>query len=118
MSDTTVVRISRRAGPWFEEAFRTQGLGERICWDATFGPGQDQQTGQMVPVFMMYAEMPAAQLGRVHYQFAQLGAAGLAQEAVNEAVRQILARLHESRRAELSMTNGHGPTGGLVVPGA
>lgn len=108
MSDqTNVVRIGRRVMPWFEAAFRTQALGERISWDLTFGAGQNDQ-GQMVPVFLVYAQLPAAQLGRMHGFFASVIAVELTQAAVEEAVGKVLAELHEMRRKELLVAGNHG----------
>lgn len=105
-----VIRISRRVLPWFEEAFRTRALGQRVAWDAQFGVGQIN--GQMAPVFLLYAETPAHQLGHVQAQFAQVGALGLTEEGVQTAVATVLAKLHEQRRAELNGT----VNGGLVKP--
>lgn len=119
MDECNVVRISRRATPWFEAAFRTQALGQRVAWDMTFIAVQNEQ-GQMVPAFMIYAETPAHRLGHVHTQFAQMVTFGLTEDTVNTAVGTLLTRLHELRRAELNgAVNGGGkPGGGLVVPGA
>ena len=115
MDEHNVIRISRRVLPWFEEAFRIQALGQRVAWEAVFGIGQDQ--GRMIPVFLIYVELPAHQLGHVHTQIAQLGVLGLTEAGVQAAVSTMLGKLHELRRAELDVSGngGNGVPGGLVI---
>lgn len=100
MIDDNVVRISRRVIPWFEAAFRSQALGERVAWEAPFAAARTTD-GQMAPVFMVYAEIPAAQLGRVHTVFGSVAAVGITEPVVEQAVAGVLAQLHEMRRNEL-----------------
>lgn len=112
VDEHNVVRIGRRAMPWFEAAFRSHALGYRINWDMVFGTGQ-ADNGQMAPIFLVYAEMPAIQLDRVpHALFASLGTLGMTEEIVDKAVAQIVEKLHEARRAEMAavanVVNGHG----------
>lgn len=109
VGEHSVYRVTRRVTPWFEEAFRSRALGERIGWETVFGtvPAPDG-SGRITPAVLVYAELPAAQLGhQPHHVIAQIGILGLTRENVDEGVAMILGRLHELRRNELSVANGH-----------
>ncbi len=103
--ESNVFGLERRIRPWFEAAFRTQALGERVGWEMVFGLGQTPQG--IVPCFLIYAQLPGATLGRFHTKTIQVVTLGLNEEGVQRAVRDMLAELHQMRRDELVVTN-HG----------
>ena len=118
MTDDGPVRLTRRVAPWFDRAFRTHALGERLTWEITLALAQTEQGP--IPHLLVYAQLPAATLGQMHGMAAQMPVFSLSGEQVDRDVAGLVAQLLEARRAELATSNGHGspPAGGLIVPGA
>jgi hypothetical protein len=106
-------RLKEVYDPWFEAAFDQASMGERVRWELGFGIQQLQagpgQPPQMMPMIMIYAELPAAALGDTHLLFGQLPALGLIEEVVHREVRVLVEKLFEIRSQALAQGNGRRP---------
>lgn len=110
-------KIMDEVNMWIREGFKTHLPGsERASWEAVFVV-QQTPDGNIVPLVVLYTQIPAAQIGSAHMNIAQLSVLGLTIEAVVSSVKNVLDSLWEHRTAELTQTNGHGsPPGKLVLP--
>lgn len=105
MTDPNPTRLTRRVAPWFEAAYRTHALGERLQWDIVFG-AVGSPDGQVVPLLTLYTEIPAAVLGTVHLDITQIPTVGLDEARVDHEVQAAITRLLQVRSAALATTNG------------
>lgn len=101
------VRITRRVAPWFEAAFRSHALGERLTWEIVFAINP-----QVGPHLVLYSEIPAGVLGSVHVDVTQVRTIGLSQPMADRVVCEVIERLLQLRSRALA-TNG-APVAGLL----
>lgn len=105
-------RIRDVIGPWFEEAFARAVLDERLTYELGFGVMQTPHGA--VAMMTIYAHIPSATIGDVHWAVGQLPAVGLTQEIVDREIRAFVDALFQKRTEALSVSNGN--KGAISMP--
>lgn len=121
----TATNISDELKPEFEKAFQRYNNSEELRWDLGFMAFPNPETGSMVGVLLLYAQIKGAVLGTL-VTLSALMAPQMAAEEVDGEVREFMSKLWEQRSSQIPAMNDQqeaayasgqpAPTGGLILP--